>query len=109
MRINLITCNNFKSLVDFRLALANFTCLIGLNGSGKSTVLQFIDFVARQMHGNVKGWLEERHWKANELHSHFSARKNIQFGIHMMSDAEQGTVAWDARFNPVRLHCSPEK
>ena len=48
MSIHLITCNNFKSLVDFRLALADFTCLIGLNGSGKSTVLQFIDFVANR-------------------------------------------------------------
>ena len=42
-----ITANNFKSLIDFRLDLADFTCLIGLNGSGKSTVLQLIDLSAQ--------------------------------------------------------------
>ena len=60
------------------------------------------------MHGNVKGWLEERHWKAKELQPHLSARKNIEFRIHMMSDAEQGRVVGHARFNPGYLHCSFE-
>ena len=41
--------DNFKSLVDFSLpmppnALGRFVCLIGLNGAGKSTVLQALDF-----------------------------------------------------------------
>lgn len=38
------------SLVDFSLpmpphALGRFVCLIGLNGAGKSTVLQALDFL----------------------------------------------------------------
>ncbi|OAD21575.1 hypothetical protein THIOM_002652, partial [Candidatus Thiomargarita nelsonii] len=36
--------NNFKSLVNFKFQLDKFTCLIGLNGSGKSTILQALDF-----------------------------------------------------------------
>lgn len=39
--------DNFKSLVDFSLPpksdphdLPSFSCLVGLNGSGKSTILQ---------------------------------------------------------------------
>ena len=62
MRIKSIEANNFKSLVDFRIELAQFNCLIGLNGSGKSTVLQFIDFVSQLVRGDMKGWLNERKW-----------------------------------------------
>ena len=42
MRIQFITANNFKSLIDFKLDLAKFTALIGLNGAGKSTQLKII-------------------------------------------------------------------
>ncbi len=69
MRIQSIYAHNFKSLVDFNLELAQFTCLIGLNGAGKSTVLQLVDFLAQQARGDLKGWLAERGWKAADLNS----------------------------------------
>src|SRR3954453_4539906 len=109
MRMQSITANNFKSLVDFKLDLAKFTCLIGLNGAGKSTVLQFIDFVAQQVHGNLKGWLEQRHWKATELNSRLSSRKNIDFAIEIVADNGQGGVSWKGSFTTTQLHCSSEK
>ena len=45
---------NFKSLADFDLPprgqkLAGFTCLIGMNGSGKTSLLQAFDFTAQLM------------------------------------------------------------
>lgn len=46
-RISRLEVNNFKSLVDFEMDLPKFSCLIGLNGAGKSTVLQFIDFLSQ--------------------------------------------------------------
>lgn len=49
MKIKKIKVNNFKSLVDFELPLNKFSCLVGLNGSGKSTVLQFFDFLSQQV------------------------------------------------------------
>ena len=73
--IRKVTAGNFKSLVDFKLDLAKFTCLIGLNGAGKSTALQFIDFLAQQVRGDIKGWLEERHWEAKDLKSHSPRRR----------------------------------
>lgn len=36
--------DNFKSLVDFKIELAKFNCVVGLNGMGKSTLLQVLDF-----------------------------------------------------------------
>jgi len=49
MKIQHMYIDNFKSLVDFKLNLNNFSCLIGLNGSGKSTVLHALDFLSHLM------------------------------------------------------------
>lgn len=54
MRISRIKVNNFKSLVEFDLPMEKFTCLIGLNGSGKSTVLQFPDVLGQLMKGELR-------------------------------------------------------
>ena len=76
MRIRELEIDNFKSLVDFKLDLAKFTCLIGLNGVGKSTVLQCIDFLSQQVRGGLKGWLAERSWKSTDLKSRLTTKKN---------------------------------
>lgn len=117
--IRSITANNFKSLVDFKLNLAKFTCLIGLNGAGKSTVLQFIDFLAQQVRGDIKGWLEERHWEAKDLKSQLSKKNNINFSVHLTDESSQGVDAthgsgqaanWEATFNTdtAKLYCTHE-
>ena len=85
---------NFKSLVDLELKLAPFTCLIGLNGAGKSTVLQFVDFLAQQARGDLKGWLAERGWKAADLNSRLVPRKNIDFRVSARPSAAVGDGVW---------------
>ena len=108
MQIRTISANNFKSLVDFKLDLAKFTCLIGLNSAGKSTVLQFIDFLAQQVRGDVEGWLSERNWSAKDLKSQLTQKKNIDFSVHLTDESGQ-TAQWNASFNPVQLHCTQEQ
>lgn len=108
MRIESIAVQNFKSLVDFRLELPKFACLIGLNGSGKSTVLQFIDFLAQQMRGHIDEWLEARGWKAGELKSKLTARKNIEFDITLSTGTSARPGRWRATFNPQQLRCTSE-
>ena len=108
MHIDTITVDNFKSLVDFRLDLAKFNCLIGLNGCGKSTVLQFMDFLAQQVRGDITGWLEERSWKPNEIGSRLTSKKNIDFSVELTDEAGE-KVTWEASFNPVQLHCTYER
>ena len=107
MRIRKITADNFKSLVGFSLDLANFNCLIGLNGSGKSTVLQFIDFLAQQVRGDVKGWLKERSWRPNEIGSRLTAKKNVDFSVELI-DSEGADVSWRGTFNTSQLRCTAE-
>ena len=60
MKFTKFRIDNFKSLVDFDLPLAKLTCLIGLNGSGKSTVIQALDFAAWMFKDRVTGWLFHR-------------------------------------------------
>ncbi len=110
MHIETIDVQNFKSLVDFRLDLAKFTCLIGLNGAGKSTVLQFIDFMARQVRGDIDGWLADRNWQAGDVNSRLSPQRNITFRVTLREafGAPLAAVTWEARFNTSQLKCITE-
>ncbi|PVZ66815.1 chromosome segregation protein SMC [Pelagibaculum spongiae] len=121
MQLREIKVSNFKSLVDFKLSLHGFNCLIGLNGSGKSTVLQFLDFLAQQVKGNLDKWLEERDWKASEINCQLgipekykdgtmkiSRKKVIEFSATFsLHDGTQ--LTWQASFNPNDLKCTFEK
>ncbi len=111
MQIRNITVNNFKSLVEFTLDLSKFNCLIGLNGSGKSTVLQFIDFMSQLVRGDMKLWLNERSWKASDMNSRLTGKgkKPIDFSVELNSSEGQGGVTWKASFNTTQLHCTSER
>ena len=79
--IRRIQIDNFKSLDGFSLPpvpniLGNFTCLIGANGTGKTTVLQAIDFLSQLINGRVTEWLRERNWSAQELASQLSSAES---------------------------------
>ena len=108
MRITKITVTGFKSLVDFQMDLSKFTCLIGLNGSGKSTVLQFLDFLSQLARGGMDEWFKERKWSDKEILSGLLSRKQtIDFVLETMLDTGQ-VIKWEGRYN-IRTHtCSQE-
>lgn len=105
--ITRIYIDNFKSLLNFELQLSPFTCLIGLNGAGKSTVLQAIDFSSALMLGKVNKWLESRRWSPKELNSGLVSRKNIQ--IHIDVVVKNINYRWQASFNRHLLCCTNER
>jgi ABC-type branched-subunit amino acid transport system ATPase component len=109
MRINYIEANNFKSLVDFRIGLTQFNCLIGLNGSGKSTVLQFIDFVSQLVRGDMKGWLNERKWNSSDLKSKLTKKMNIDLCVSFAGEDGQEAGRWEASYNPSKNRCTTER
>lgn len=106
IRLDRLHIRNFKSLYEFELNFLDFTCLIGLNSSGKSTILQAIDFFAQQMNGNFSGWLRERGWEANELRCKLVKSKNIQ-GVISFHDNHNG-YAWAFNFNTTLKKCTSE-
>lgn len=105
--------DNFKSLVDFRLPpkphqLGSFTCLVGLNGAGKSTVLQAFDFVGHLANGQVVTWLKQREWKTSDLTSRFlKLKKLIQFELEIEVPGE-GRIVWSGSFNTTEMRCTAE-
>jgi predicted ATPase len=102
-----IQVNNFKSLVDFKLPLAKFSCLVGLNSSGKSTVLQFLDFLSQQVKGDLDGWLKSRQWQAGDLNSKLTGKQNTFF-IIKLAHHDGFDINWIGSFNRSTLQCTTE-
>ena len=98
--------DNFKSLVDFDLELAKFNCLIGLNGAGKSTVLQALDFTSAMISGDVIDWLEKRRWHPNDLRSNLKKSPLIRVVVEI--EINSISYQWTASFNIDELACSEE-
>lgn len=104
--------DNFKSLVDFRLPplphrLSGFTCLVGLNGAGKSTVLQAFDFVGHMTSGEVSTWLRQRDWDDADLKSRFLNRVLINFELEVEAPGI-GSIAWHGAYNATLRRCTAE-
>lgn len=108
-RIRRLEVENFKSLVDFEMDLPKFSCLIGLNGAGKSTVLQFIDFLSQLVVGDMKGWLGERKWKSTDLRSKLTKKLNIEFCIHFCDAKGKPAGRWEAVYSPSKNRCTKER
>jgi len=105
--ITSIKINNFKSLVNFECKLDKFSCLIGLNGAGKSTILQALDFLSQLMEGNIEGWLDSRHWNKSDLNSRLTRASNIDFTV-VINDDDCGEITWKGDFNRTSLKCTHE-
>lgn len=105
--IEQIAVRNFKSLAEFKLRLRKFNCLVGMNGAGKSTVLQAIDFMTQLMEGRMDEWLTMREWTASELNCRLRPESNITVAIAFRTlDGKQ--LHWVATFNRNELQCSSE-
>jgi predicted ATPase len=101
-----LNIDNFKSLVGFQMKFEKFACLIGVNGVGKSTILQALDFIAAIMRGEVEQWLDDRQWDAKDINSKLSNKSNIELSV--IIELNNKIYEWDAHFNRVSLSCTKE-
>lgn len=106
MIIKTFSISGFKSLIDFNMTLAPFNCLVGLNGAGKSTVLQAFDFLSSIHQGKVSSWLESRKWQMSDLTFHGS-RKQVVF-IQIAFSIGEIHYIWTSHFNKARCACTYE-
>lgn len=105
--IKLIQIFNFKSIGDLSLRLEKFNCLVGMNGAGKSTVLQAFDFLSHLMIGDVEAWLTERNWDIGDLNNKLRKESNITLQV-AYDLGVAGLLAWKGVFNRVDLRCTKE-
>ena len=105
--INSVRVVNFKSLAEVTLRLGHFNCLVGMNGAGKSTVLQALDFLSQLMRGDVQVWLERRGWSAADLKCKLRKESNITFNV-TFEPSTGGKLTWVGVFNRSDLRCSQE-
>lgn len=105
--IESIYVTNFKSLGKVELKLGKFTCLIGMNGAGKSTVLQAIDFISQLMIGRVDEWLDARGWSVADLNCKLRKESNVNIGVKFKTSTGKA-LTWVGTFNRSQLRCTGE-
>ena len=105
--IERVEVRNFKSLGEISLPLGKFNCLIGMNGAGKSTVLQVLDFISQVMIGQVQEWLDARGWKSHDLNCKLRKENNVTLKVSYRTGTGQSLI-WRAAFNRTTLRCSGE-
>ena len=109
MRIKSIYINNFKSLIDFKIGLEKFNCIVGLNGSGKSTFLQAVDFLAQFVRGNMEIWFDERGWQSGDVKFKLEEKqsKKIRFSVDFITD-NNSVLTWNGLYSGVKQCCTSE-
>jgi len=105
--IKKIQIKNFKSLAEISMSFEKFNCLIGMNGSGKSTVLQGLDFISQLMIGQVQDWLDNRGWSIHDLNCKLRKEGNILLAVRFeLLDGQK--LVWRGSFNRNLLRCTGE-
>ncbi len=89
-----VTVCNFKSLSDFKIDnIPPFSCLVGLNGSGKTSVLQLFDFLGHLAQGQI----ESRGWNLSELITYGARTKGFQFSVDLLIEGR--SLQWSGTYH----------
>lgn len=89
--------DNFKALNSFQISLEQFTVIVGNNMSGKSTILQVLDFISNLTKEDFSVILERRGWKVSDIKSQLEKSQTISFSCEMELPVESKCVSlcWD--------------
>jgi predicted ATPase len=101
-----ITIDNFKSFKNTEITLSKNSFLIGMNGTGKTTFLQLIDFLSVISLGKIEEWLEKRQWQKKELTFYGSKKFLIEIKVTFQLGTEN--YIWEMAFNRQNLKCTKE-
>lgn len=95
-----IEISGFKALSGFRMELANdLTLLIGMNGSGKSSILQALGFARYLAEGRGQTFFDERGWDRQDMRFRSNPRgKGTVVHIAVVFDSPWGKLRWDVQW-----------
>lgn len=99
-----VQINNFKSWVmDKPMNLApKLNLIIGLNGSGKTSLLQAVDFIVSMgMIDGIRQWMQRRHWIPTDLVCKIKGPGRIRISpfIDYALTFNEQTITWSGRFD----------
>ena len=101
-----IKIDNFKSLKSTEITLSKNSFLIGMNGAGKTTFLQLLDFLSVISLGKIQEWLEKREWSQKDL-TFYGSKKSL-IDIKVTFQLGQECYIWEMAFNSQNLKCTKE-
>lgn len=87
--------DNFKSLVDFSVEFTPMSAIIGNNATGKSSVLQAIDFLCGSIKEDFDIMLERRNWTADNIKSKLINSNKIHFDSNILLPSKEGKLEYD--------------
>ena len=90
--IKSIHIENFKSLTGLQIKLSPMTVIIGDNASGKSSLLQAIDFMCCSVKEDFENWLERRRLKVEDVRSFINPRKAASFQMEAELQDSEGVT-----------------
>lgn len=93
MKLRRIKIGGFKALADVTIDIpGNLLILIGVNGAGKSSILQALAFVRYFALGNPAQFFADRHWAPRQIRSSFTRGANLRFELAF--EVEGGRLLW---------------
>ena len=101
--IKTFNVDNFKSLNNLSINLQPMTVIVGNNATGKSSILQAIDFVCGCVKDDFSVLLERRGWTVDNIRSRFirTGTARITFGVEVMLDEPATkTLRWTMVLQP---------
>lgn len=98
--------DNFKSLKNTTISFSKNTFLIGVNGAGKTSILQAVDFLSAITSGKVEKWLINRGWDKKDL-TFYKSRKSL-IDIRAKFSIGNKEYIWEIAFNSQNLRCTKE-
>lgn len=69
MILTRLEIDNFKSLNDFDIDIHPFSVIVGNNASGKSSILQALDFMAQGVKSDFSNYLSDRNLRVDDIKS----------------------------------------
>ena len=116
LRFKSFNIQNFKSINHINIDFDKLTCIVGMNGAGKSTILQALDFTSQLMSGRMDTWLIQRGWDAKQLINQTLKPKSsfIKVSVDLEWQLEKDLfhprqIKWEATFDIRQLKCEHEK
>lgn len=90
------------------LPLPKFSCLIGLNGAGKSSILQGVDFLSQLFRGDIDAWLNRRGWKVGDIKFNLPEKKDKTVFLRVALAVDFGVFEWAGYFSAHSKQCKSE-